>query len=85
MLAESLPNASTRTIPPSYGLKHLAERRAAKLSDGEVRYISNGALILAMVDAGFEFRKIEDTPNVYFNVSERAYSTPEFQTGGARF
>lgn len=56
----------------SYGLKHLAERRAAKLSDGEVRYISNGALILAMVDAGFEFRKIEDTPNVYFNVSERA-------------
>lgn len=25
-----------------------------------------------MVDAGFEFCKIDNSPNVYFNVSERA-------------
>lgn len=56
----------------SYGLKHLAERYARIVSNNEVNYISNGTLILAMIDAGFEFRKIESSPNVYFNVSERA-------------
>lgn len=56
----------------SYGLKHLAERRARKVSDNEVNYISNGALILAMVDAGFRFVRDSDGPNVFFNVSERA-------------
>lgn len=55
----------------SYGLKHLAERRAKQLSDNEVNYISNGALILAMVDAGFRFVRDGDSPNVFFNVSER--------------
>lgn len=56
----------------SYGLKHLAERRAKKLSDNGVNYITNGALILAMVDAGFRFMRDGDSPNVCFNVSERA-------------
>ncbi len=56
----------------SYGLKHLAERRAKRLSNNEVNYISNGALILAMVDAGFRFVREGDSPNVCFNVSERA-------------
>ncbi len=56
----------------SYGLKHLAERRAKKLSENEVNYITNGALILAMVDAGFRFVRDGDSPNVCFNVSERA-------------
>lgn len=56
----------------SYGLKHIAEKWAKKVSCGEVNYISNGHLILAMIDAGFRFQRIENTPNVYFNVSERA-------------
>lgn len=56
----------------SYGLKHLAERRAKRLSNNEINYISNGALILAMVDAGFRFVRDGDSPNVCFNVSERA-------------
>ncbi len=56
----------------SYGLKHLAERRAKMLSENEVNYITNGALILAMVDAGFRFVRDGDSPNVCFNVSERA-------------
>lgn len=58
----------------SYSLKHLAEKRAKKLSqiDGEnVDYITNGALILAMADAGFDFVHESDSPNVFFNVSER--------------
>ena len=55
----------------SYGLKHLAERRTKKLSNNEVNYITNGALILAMVDAGFRFVRDGDSPNVFFNVSER--------------
>lgn len=55
----------------SYGLKHLAERRAKKLSNNETNYITNGALILAMVDAGFRFVRDGDSPNVFFNVSER--------------
>lgn len=53
------------------GLKHLAERHAKKISDNDVNYITNGALILVMVDAGFRFVREGDSPNVYFNVSER--------------
>lgn len=55
----------------SYGLKHLAERRAKKLSNNETNYITNGALILAMVDAGFRFVRDGQSPNVFLNVSER--------------
>ena len=56
----------------SNGLKHIAERWAKKVSCGEINYISNGNLILAMVDAGFRFQRDGNSPNVYFNVSERA-------------
>lgn len=66
------PIKSINTKHTSYGLKHIAERRAKILSDNEVNYITNGALILAMVDAGFEFRRKPGSPNVMFNVSERA-------------
>lgn len=66
------PIQSINTKHSSYGLKHLAERYAKIASNNEVNYISNGTLILAMIDAGFEFRKIDNSPNVYFNVSERA-------------
>ena len=45
----------------SYGLKHLAERQAGS-------YISNEALIQAMIESGFRAERIRDTPNYYFNV-----------------
>lgn len=66
------PLQSINTKHSSYGLKHFAERYAKIASNNEVDYISNGTLILAMKDAGFEFRKIGNSPNVYFNVSGRA-------------
>ena len=45
----------------SYGLKHLAERQAGA-------YISNEALIQAMVESGFRAQQIRGTTNFYFNV-----------------
>ena len=45
----------------SYGLKHLAERQAGA-------YISNEALIQAMIESGFRAEQIRNTPNYYFNV-----------------
>ena len=45
----------------SYGLKHLAERQAGA-------YISNEALIQAMIESGFRAVQIRNTPNYYFNV-----------------
>ena len=45
----------------SYGLKHLAERQAGS-------YISNEALIQAMIESGFRAERIRDTSNYYFNV-----------------
>ena len=45
----------------SYGLKHLAERQAGS-------YISNEALIQAMIECGFRAERIRNTPNYYFNV-----------------
>lgn len=56
----------------SYGLKHIAEHRSARYPDGECRYISNGALILAIINAGFSFKRDGTSPNVFFNVSEGA-------------
>lgn len=66
------PIARINTNYSSYRLKGIAERWIAKISFGEIKHIYNGSLILAMVDAGFRFKKIAGTPNVYFNVSERA-------------
>ena len=45
----------------SYGLKHLAERQAGS-------YISNEALIQAMIESGFRAEKIGKTDNYSFNV-----------------
>jgi hypothetical protein len=45
----------------SYGLKHLAERQAGS-------YISNEALIQAMIQSGFRAQRIPNSPNYYFNV-----------------
>ncbi len=45
----------------SYGLKHLAERQVGS-------YISNEALIQAMIESGFRAQRIRDTPNYFFNV-----------------
>jgi hypothetical protein len=45
----------------SYGLKHLAERQAGS-------YISNEALVQAMIESGFRAEKIGKTDNYYFNV-----------------
>ena len=45
----------------SYGLKHLAERQAGA-------YISNEALIQAMIESGFRAEQVRNTPNYYFNV-----------------
>ena len=55
----------------SYQLKHLAEIMAQKLERNPTIHIFNGALILAMVDAGFRFVKDKENQNAYFNVSER--------------
>ena len=45
----------------SYGLKHLAERQVGS-------YISNEALIQAMLESVFRAQHIRGTPNYYFNV-----------------
>ena len=45
----------------NYGLKHLAERQAGA-------YISNEALIQAMIESDFRAEQIRNTPNYYFNV-----------------
>jgi len=45
----------------SYGLKHLAERQVGS-------YISNEALIQAMLESGFRAQQIRGTPNCFFNV-----------------
>jgi len=45
----------------SYGLKHLAERQVGS-------YISNEALIQAMIESGFRAQQIRGTPNYHFNV-----------------
>jgi hypothetical protein len=45
----------------SYGLKHLAERQVGS-------YISNEAMIQAMLESGFRAQQISGTPNYFFNV-----------------
>ena len=48
----------------SYGLKHLAENYAGK-------YISNLALVQAMIESGFRAKLVRLTPNYIFNVQLR--------------
>lgn len=55
------PRKSINRRISSYGLKHLAERQAGS-------YISNEALIQAMIESGFRAQQIRGTPNYFFNV-----------------
>ncbi len=57
-----------RTVT-SYGLKHLVERYLKHYTEGEINYISNGALILAMYANGYVVRREKDSPNCYFNIT----------------
>lgn len=57
----------------SYGLKHLVEHALEIQTNGEINYVSNGTLILAMYDAGYHIKRKEgSSPNCYFNVSKRS-------------
>ena len=57
----------------SYGLKHLVEHALDTETRGEINYVSNGTLILAMYDAGYHIeRKESSSPNCYFNVSKKS-------------
>lgn len=57
----------------SYGLKHLVESALKIETNGEVNYVSNGTLILAMYDAGYRIKREKGTsPNCYFNVSKKS-------------
>lgn len=52
----------------SYGLKHAAERR--------IGYITNGMFIAAALAEGFTVTRADSgSPNVWFNISSRAWST----------
>ena len=65
------PARSINSNYSSYGLKHLVERYLSKSTNMEINYVSNGALILAMYDAGFLIKRLGDgSPNCLFNVSE---------------
>lgn len=46
----------------SYGLKHIAEKETA--------YITNGAFICAAAFCGFDYQL--DPPNAFFNISEKS-------------
>ncbi len=48
----------------SYGLKHYAEE--------DIGYITNGVFIAAAIHCGFKFKCVRDSPNVYFNMSEKS-------------
>lgn len=54
----------------SYELKHRVEDTLFKETNHRI-YVSNGALILAMYSVGFKIKRIEGTPNCFFNVSQR--------------
>lgn len=57
----------------SYGLKHLIEKTLAKETEGQINYISNGALIFAMHTCDFKIKRESlDSPNCYFNVSQKS-------------
>jgi hypothetical protein len=48
----------------SYGYKHMAERATGD-------YVSNGVFIAAAIHCGFPYRKIPNSPNVQFGISEK--------------
>lgn len=67
-----VPISSINKTHSSYELKHLIERILADETNQQINYVSNGALILAMYDAGFQICRISNSPNCFFNVSERS-------------
>lgn len=67
------PIERINTSSTSYGLKHLIERALHIDTQGEINYVSNGTLILAMYDAGFRIKRLKDgSQNCYFNVSKKS-------------
>jgi hypothetical protein len=61
----------------SYGIKHLVERY---IPGG---YLSNGELIIAMVNLGFKYKKLSTrSPNCYFNISAKSIRNLENNTYG---
>jgi hypothetical protein len=60
----------------SYGLKHQAERWGGD-------YVSNGALIAAAIQLGFEVKRIPGTPNALINVAGRSKWPPGFYSADA--
>jgi hypothetical protein len=49
----------------SYGLKHVAEH--------DIGYVTNGVFIAAAIAEGFSVRRIESSPNAWFNISSAAW------------
>lgn len=67
------PISAINSSSSSYGLKHLVERYLQAETKGEINYVSNGTLILAMHDAGFRIKRMDSSsPNCYFNVSKKS-------------
>lgn len=60
----------------SYTLKHYVERWARK-NGIEDNYVSNGAFIAAAFYMGFKVVPIVNTPNAYFNISQKSPSIQE--------
>lgn len=67
-----VPISSINKRHSSYELKHLIERILINETNHQINYVSNGTLILAMCDAGFRIKRISNSPNCFFNVSERS-------------
>ncbi len=57
---------SINTKYSSYSLKHIFERSKNGF------YITNGAFKGAMLKCGFNYKSITDSPNWYFNVSQKS-------------
>lgn len=69
----------------SYGLKHLVEYALKIETNGEINYVSNGTLILAMYDVGYRIKRKEgSSPNCYFNVSKKSVNNLEKFVNGAK-
>lgn len=67
-----VPISSINKRHSSYELKHLIERILINETNHQINYVSNGTLILAMCDAGFRIKRISNSPNCFFNVSEKS-------------
>ncbi len=50
----------------AYGIKHMAEP--------EIGYSTNGVFIAALIHCGYQFRRLPNNPNAWFNVSGESLS-----------